>query len=155
MGMRSHLYEPERDFGRYVDFSTPPFRLGQGSAFIIVDVSDTVSKYCRMNPMVSFYHKFPLHEIMEMLLSFSLSDAAHSPGHWDVLSDWTSERLGHKDDSLHTDCLYIFYESLINDLEREISIKAPEYVSTGDYVFYNWWDPVSIVLTRERLKELE
>lgn len=142
-------YDLTRDVGNYVDFSTPPLTLIPGfSAFVVVDVSNAVQKYLQMNEMISFYQRFPVHEIVGVLLSTSLRQSG-VPGHWDTIAFILEEKFGEQTTHLDIDHLFLLFESMATDFESEIVRKCPHYAESQDYVFYDWVDPYSICFCLE------
>jgi len=148
-----HLYPPtERtNFIEYIDYSTPPFPDTPSiiQPFMITDVSSTIGRYMRFNNMVRLYQVFPLHDMIEMLLSVSIKNA-EIPGLTDRLLFYVEERMGSMMEKIDIDSLFIFFEGLTQELELEIARKSPDYFCSGHYVFYKWVDPISICLCLEK-----
>lgn len=150
MDMSNTRHVLERNVGNYVDFSTPPLSFGQPyDTFVIVDVSMTVEKYLHHSDLLEFYRLFPLHDVVATLLSVSLQSSM-APGHWDFLAFVTEERLGERVDLLDMDSLFLTFEAIVYDIEREITRKYPQYMHSEQYVFYRWVDTKSICLCLER-----
>lgn len=135
----------------FVDYSTEPYSFGQNPApFFVADISSTVSRYLSFRAMEAIYQRFPLHEIIAVILSQSAYRAA-TPGALDFLSFTTEEALGDLIHHVDTDKLFIFYDNLSEELEWELIQKTPQYSMADDYVFYRWFDRDSVCLCREHI----
>lgn len=141
------------EFGPYVDYSTSPQYADNFSTFVISDISVTVHNFFNYNQMLPLYKVFPLHEIIEMLLSTSIEE--DTPGTMEYIASLTEEKLNDFIYEVDIDNLFLFYEHLTTSLDKEISSKVPEYKQSAKYVFFRWLDPVSVCLCNDHeLKKL-
>lgn len=155
MGMRTsgillpRRFEPtEERIAQCVDFSVPRYRVHEPVNYLVADVSATVCEFMSYNSMLPLYRKFPLHDIIALVMSCSVEDS-QKPGYWDFLLFETEGRLGSFINSVDMDNLMVFYEQLQISLDQEIGNKSPRYYASERYVFYQWWDAVSMCLTQE------
>lgn len=132
------------NYGPYIDYSTSPQYKDRFAPFIISDVSFTLGSFFGYRRMFSFYKLFPLHEIIETLLSTNYESTA--PNYDEYIMLVTEEKLGDAMCSVDFDELSLFYETLLRSLDEEIGRTIPSFTANLNYVFYKWIDPVSVCL---------
>lgn len=147
--------DTKRKIVRYETFMDPTYinKIPYYHKYIIVDLSDTISKYLYYPSLRELYKHFPLHDIIEMLLSISLNKS-QSPCDNEFIMICTEERLGESVSMIDLDWLCILYENIVLDADLEIMAKCPSYGLSGDYVFYRWIDPVSVCFSLEERREI-
>ena len=110
--------------------------------FVIVDVSECISRYRNLDNLYDIYKRFPLQEIIGGLLT-------PVPQYSDIIwFEFEGKFTETEIDSFNLESVDMFFETLTDDLDRFIADTAIKEFTHTDYIFVKWLSSRSVLLRR-------
>lgn len=111
---------------------------------IVVDIREVYHDFGQYYAMADVYQKFPLKDMIQVILSVN-QFISYNDTIWFELES----RLAGDMDTVDTNVLELFFETLAFQLDEHVRRFVPYGVDTSEYIFDKWVDSTTILLKRD------